>query len=68
MHTLKGEDAMASDSVFARVARRVLVTDTAIEIAESAGTSTASQPDRRARVKECITIACRAGEKRDGRL
>jgi WD40 repeat protein len=62
MHTLKGDDAMASDSVFARVARRVLVTDTAIEIAESAGTSTSSQPNRRARVKECITIACRAGE------
>ncbi len=62
MHTLKGEDALATDSVFAKVARRVLVTDTAIEIAESVGTASASQPDRKARVEECIAIACRGAE------
>lgn len=62
MHTLKGYDALATDSVFAKVARRVLVTDTAIEIAASVGTSSASQPDRKARVEECIAIACRGAE------
>jgi serine/threonine protein kinase/WD40 repeat protein len=57
MHTLKGEGGLATDSVFARIARRVLVTDDTEEIV--AGVSKAeSQPEERARVEECIAIAC----------
>lgn len=62
MRTLKGADALASDSVFAKVARRVLVTDPTIDVAESAPSLTASQSSRRARVKECIEAACTGAE------
>ncbi len=62
MHTLKGNDALATDSVFAKVAKRVLVTDTSINIAESVGTASASQPDRKTRVEQCIASACRGAE------
>ncbi len=62
MHTLKGDDAMATDSVFAKVARRVLVTDTDIDITESVPSSTASQPEKRARVRECIALACQGSD------
>jgi serine/threonine protein kinase/WD40 repeat protein len=61
MHTLKSDDALATDSVFAKVAQRVLVTDTAIDIVETVGTASTSQPDKRARVQECISIACKGG-------
>ncbi|MEZ6134696.1 MAG: protein kinase [Pirellulaceae bacterium] len=62
MHTLKGEEALATDSVFAQVARRVLVTDTAIEIADSVGSVSASQPDKKKRVQECISVACEGAD------
>ncbi|MCA9127159.1 MAG: protein kinase [Planctomycetales bacterium] len=59
MHTLKGSDALATDSVFARVANRVLVTDTALQISELSGDTSRSQPQRKARVEECIQAACK---------
>lgn len=59
MHTLKGSDAQASDSVFERVAARVLVPDADIRIHEISGTSTSSEPSRKIRVEECIAAACR---------
>ncbi len=58
LQTLKGSDALASDSVFAQVSPRVLVTDAAIEIVEHVGSPSASQPDRKTRVEECIALAC----------
>lgn len=62
MHTLKGAESQATDSVFDRVASRVLVTDTAIAISEMSGAASKSQPDRKARVEECIADACRGGD------
>ncbi len=62
MHTLKGDDALATDSVFAKIARRVLVTDTAIEILERADITSGSQPGKKERVEECISVACQGGD------
>ncbi len=62
MHTLKGNDALATDSVFGQVAKRVLGVDANIDIAGSINTQSPSLPEKRARVQDCISVACRHGD------
>jgi serine/threonine protein kinase/WD40 repeat protein len=62
MRTLKGAEALASDSVFSKVARRVLVKDPEIDVSQSAPSVTSSQSSRKARVQECIQAACQGAD------
>ncbi len=59
MRTIKTDDALASDSIFSRIARRGLVTDTANQIIESISLVSSSSQQKRKEVEECIVIACR---------
>lgn len=61
MHTLKGSGALASESIFARVSPRVLVTQAIQEIVSVAEKRAKKDKEKeRALVKHCIETACAA--------
>lgn len=70
LNTLKGEDALATDSVFERIAPRALVTDGTIDFTEAAASVSGSQPKSAEMVKECLSAACQdaAGQEADYRV
>lgn len=57
IHTLKGDDALATDSVFEKVALRVLVTEIPGAIVDSVGADVVSIGNKRQRVEQCVHAA-----------